>query len=398
MFSCTEFASGVSYLDADFRIRCYHGRHWSYLAAAAVWLFVVPLGVPVVFILLLYAFKVPQMAALMTDNAWLQEGIKLAMLEGVAQPPLVAPDAANVDDVEDIRLEVLYAYLVRGASREEAADILAGAVPPMPPPPPPPPPSGVLARMLAGGQDAWHALHAKLNPHSKHGRVSRATSRKCGVAARRAFLLNEVLLWCKTCGRCAVPPLGWFGAEDDDDEADAAREASKLADADAAPAHDDDGVVHTRQLPALRERALKEVGFLFSVYRANCWYFETLELLRKLLLTSVLSLIATNSASQVVVGVVLAFSTLLLNLKLKPYFDKALNFVSALAQLNLLAFFFVGLLLKVNVDGRNDSRFFDFIVGALCAAPIALPVVTRVYLKLYGDLDARNIVKDAASS
>jgi hypothetical protein len=69
--------------------------------------------------------------------------------------------------------------------------------------------------------------------------------------------------------------------------------------------------------------------------------------------------------SAVVVGLLLAFFALTFNMRLKPYSDVGLNFVSQVSQLNLLAFLFVALLLKVNLDGEGDNSFFSFIVGIM---------------------------------
>ena len=59
------------------------------------------------------------------------------------------------------------------------------------------------------------------------------------------------------------------------------------------------------------------------------------ELGRKLLLTSILSLIAPGSAGQVCVGILLAFAALLLNLRLKPYAGGGLNMVNQVRLFNL---------------------------------------------------------------
>ena len=61
-----------------------------------------------------------------------------------------------------------------------------------------------------------------------------------------------------------------------------------------------------------------------------------MELVRKLLLTSILALIAPGSAGQIVVGLLIAFVMLLFNLKLQPYADRALNMMNQFAQLNLV--------------------------------------------------------------
>ena len=56
----------------------------------------------------------------------------------------------------------------------------------------------------------------------------------------------------------------------------------------------------------------------------------------------------------------------------------------------------MALLLKVDMDGTNKSAFFSFVVGALSIVPVVLPVLIKIWLKLYGSLDARMAVKDAS--
>ena len=60
-------------------------------------------------------------------------------------------------------------------------------------------------------------------------------------------------------------------------------------------------------LRELETRAKHKVGFLFEHYSPSCWYWEVVELGRKLALTSVLALIAPGSAGQVLVGLLIAF-------------------------------------------------------------------------------------------
>jgi magnesium-transporting ATPase (P-type) len=105
------------------------------------------------------------------------------------------------------------------------------------------------------------------------------------------------------------------------------------------------------------------------------------ELARKLILTSILALVQPGSATQVVVGLIIAFIMLLLNLRLKPFFGDTLNFVNTIAQLNLFCILFVALLLKVQMDGSaSDGEFFSVIVGAMSIVPIALPIGIKVFL------------------
>ena len=121
-----------------------------------------------------------------------------------------------------------------------------------------------------------------------------------------------------------------------------------------------------------------------------------MELLRKLALTSILALIAPGSAGQVVVGLLLAFVMLLANLKVQPYAVRSLNGVNQAAQVNLFCVLLVALLLKVNLDGEGDKRFFTGVVGALTLLPTCLPVLLRLYARLGGGgIDARNAVRDS---
>ena len=117
--------------------------------------------------------------------------------------------------------------------------------------------------------------------------------------------------------------------------------------------------------------------------------------MRKLALTSILALIAPGSAGQVVVGLLLAFFTLLMSLQLKPFAAASLNVVSSVTQINLFFFLLLALLLKVNLDGEGDSGFFTGIVGCMSIVPIGLPIFIKLYVRFFGGLEARMMLKDA---
>jgi hypothetical protein len=119
---------------------------------------------------------------------------------------------------------------------------------------------------------------------------------------------------------------------------------------------------------------------------------ESIELIRKLVLTSILALIAPGSAGQIVVGFLLAFASLLGNLVIKPYAEHSLNAMNIGAQLNLVAVLFVALLLKVNVDNEGSAGFFNGLVGFLCVIPIAMPVLIPIGTLLFGNKDATELM------
>ena len=258
----------MAYLDVDFNIQCYDRVHWRYVGGAIVWLFIVPIGVPVFFIWLLRRFKVPQMAKLLNDNGWLRVAVKEAWQAGVTQPPL---DVAklSVENIEQAHLEGLYAFHVGKKSAEEASAIINGSAPPyIQAEPEAKAPKGLVKRLLFSAQAAATAAL-----EAASGRIScaKAPAEESEQEARRALMLAELLVTCRIGGAMSLPVLQWEDlAEDEPEEKDALD--SKLGKALEAMTADDLDVV-TTNLPRLLPRAMKEVGFLFSAYHVDCWYW-----------------------------------------------------------------------------------------------------------------------------
>ena len=395
VFKCTTLESGVSYLDADARIVCYDARHWRYIGGAIVWLFLVPAGIPAFFLWLLRHFRVPQAAALLTDNAWLRECVKMAWQEQLAQPPEAAN--ATYETITTLHLEALVAFFLHKYSSEQAAEILTG----MRPPPmviededldeleaAGTPHRSFSDSIRSGAETARDLLSRGL---SRVAGLHRAESKRLSLArkaasitssgdassedarARRSFLLATLLCHCRTSGEFALPKLTWEPFD-----------ASDLAVLSADPAPDASthpSGVRCVELPNIVEKAQREISFLYAAYSLQSWYWEVLELVRKLALTSILALIAPGSAGQVVVGLLLAFTMLLATMQLQPYVHPTLNLVAKAAQLNLFLLLLVGVLLKLNIDGEGDAHFFSGIVTALCVVPIGMPFLIHMYLR-----------------
>ena len=333
IFSCTTLQSGRAFLDADLAITCYDRLHWRYIAAGIAWLFVVPIGVPYFFIWLLRRYHVPTIAALMIDNAWLCEAAEHAWTLGLKQPDVVMK-LLNVDTVTDRHLEALYALLLRDSTAEEAADILSGVAPPLADE------EAEDAEQPQGLKE--RAVAAVVAAAERAKSFGASCTRSCRAntvdlpdaqAARRQLLLDQLLAWCRTSGVISLPVIRWDEVEDEAEDA--------CIDTGYVGPNPTTGRIACRDLPRLQALALKEVGFLFAIYRCDCWcahptcgaaafllfctrsrqlrglttrvcrYWEAVELLRKLLLTSILALIAPGSAGQVVVGFVLAFIMLM---------------------------------------------------------------------------------------
>lgn len=47
----------------------------------------------------------------------------------------------------------------------------------------------------------------------------------------------------------------------------------------------------------------------------------------------------------------------------------------------------------MNLDGQGSAQFFGGIIAAMSILPIALPLVMRAYIQMYGSLEMRMLVK-----
>jgi hypothetical protein len=280
VFTCTTFESGDSYLDADARIKCYDSVHKRYMGGAAVWLVLIPFGVPAFFLWLLRRFKVPQMAALLSDNALLQEAIKLAWAEGVAQP--VDAGTLTVDSISTLHLEALFAFFLHDVSAEDAAEILAGTRPPFAlvagaaDAVDPEEPKTLSDRMLMGANKLAHRMSGTLgrvagikSAVSKRIVLIKSVASKVvgqdEAVARRALVLISLLTHLRTSDDVAVPPLVWETPTEDE------AAALALCSLDAVSVHASG--LRCADVPQLMGAAMSEVSFLFAAYRMDCWYW-----------------------------------------------------------------------------------------------------------------------------
>jgi len=86
------------------------------------------------------------------------------------------------------------------------------------------------------------------------------------------------------------------------------------------PALEWDGSLGTRE-----RLAIDRTGFLLNAYQVSCWYWEMVELVRKLLLTGILVVVYQGSPPHLAGALLTIFLFLCLHLTVEPYLNKGLN-------------------------------------------------------------------------
>ncbi len=86
------------------------------------------------------------------------------------------------------------------------------------------------------------------------------------------------------------------------------------------PALEWDGSLGTRE-----QLAIDRMGFLLNAYQVSCWYWEMVELVRKLILTGILVVVYQGSPPHLAGSLLTVFLFLSLHLTVDPYLNKGLN-------------------------------------------------------------------------
>ena len=99
-------------------------------------------------------------------------------------------------------------------------------------------------------------------------------------------------------------------------------------------------------------------------YEYRCWYYESLELLRKLVLSSVVIFVLPGSVSQIAIGLLVSVASLVLHVGLAAFEEDSADNLQTLCLLQICCVLFSGLLLKTGtaVDDGYDMTFFTGLI------------------------------------
>ena len=108
--------------------------------------------------------------------------------------------------------------------------------------------------------------------------------------------------------------------------------------------------------PELERTAISCMGFLFVDYKVEMWWFEIVEQLRKLLMTSVVVFFFPGSIHQLAGGIAVTLLGLILCLALKPYLRPQHNQLQGVClTVQLMTLFYGVVLLADNPDNTAPS-------------------------------------------
>lgn len=100
---------------------------------------------------------------------------------------------------------------------------------------------------------------------------------------------------------------------------------------------------------ALGSPATGQLSFLIDAYKPHHFYFEVLDCARRLLLASIVGLIAVNSPANAVAGLLICLFYIYVFLKLEPYNEQTTNDVSVVLSYSLSLLYLAALMIKVDV-------------------------------------------------
>lgn len=152
------------------------------------------------------------------------------------------------------------------------------------------------------------------------------------------------------------------------------------------------------------EKVINRLGFLLNAYTVQSWYWELVEMLRKLILTTFLAALYHGEPPQLAGSLLAVFIFLMLQILLKPYLNPGLNVFQGLASLSQFFTIFGGLMFVIMgyMDrdlGTDQNQSGKIIVGFLILfANTAAVGLYPIYRVITGILEKGEVDTDSFTS
>jgi hypothetical protein len=143
---------------------------------------------------------------------------------------------------------------------------------------------------------------------------------------------------------------------------------------------------------------LKALSFLYDSYEPKFWWFEIFETLRKLSLTGLMVFLAPGTAGQVVISWVMSMTALVVYARVNPFIDKYNNYLSLVANAQLVVTLVGALAIKANLDEadlRDENNFDVFMTTVQFVPAVLLGLVTMLIARRAKSTSLQSIVPEA---
>ena len=124
-------------------------------------------------------------------------------------------------------------------------------------------------------------------------------------------------------------------------------------------------------------------GFLYSKYQDRVWWWEFIEMFRKLVFTSIIMFLSSGPSSQIVVAMAIAFLALILHLHTQAYKDEPDSWLQTSSLVSIFVTLWVGLLHKTGVtaelgDDAPGSSTASAVYEAILTTVTSMPIVVAM--------------------
>ena len=122
-------------------------------------------------------------------------------------------------------------------------------------------------------------------------------------------------------------------------------------------------------------------GFLYAAYEPGVWFWEVLEMGRKLFFTGLLIFIAPGSPSQMVIAILAGLAWLVVATLMQPYQSDSDDLLATIASTEIVLLTFAALLIKADVsrDDAYNYTMFSVVLSVVVFSPVATAFVLVLY-------------------
>lgn len=128
------------------------------------------------------------------------------------------------------------------------------------------------------------------------------------------------------------------------------------------------------------ERIHASFDFCIREYRPECFWYEPVDMLRKLSLTGLLQFVNRGSSEQVLVGCVISFLAFGLTMKVQPYREAEANVLKALVDFQIFLAFLCSFVLRVLAAVDNFDSLGKAFYGTVLVTGFVMVLVAAVLL------------------